>query len=72
MEDGIQNAPQPPPVIQPVASPAPPVQLLPPPRQPVISPMQQIPPAPMPQLNWSHFKPEFADKPDEYVEDTSS
>ena len=22
----------------------------------------------MPQLNWSHFKPEFADKPDEEAE----
>ena len=49
---------QPPPVIPPVVPPVPPVQLPVPPAQP-------IQPASMPQLNWSHFKPEFADKPDE-------
>ena len=41
--------------------PAPPVQLPAPPAQP-------IEPAPMPQLNWSNFKPEFAGKPDKDVE----
>ena len=43
--------------------PAPPAQLADPPAQPVVPPVQ---PGPMPQLNWSHFKPEFVGKPDEY------
>ena len=42
--------------------PAPPVQPAVPPVQPAIPPVQ---PGPMPQLNWSNFKPEFAGKPDE-------
>ena len=45
----------------PVQPPAPPAQLILPPTQP-------IQPAPMPQLNWSHFKSEFEDKPDKDVE----
>ena len=56
MEDGGLPAPQPPPVISPVVSLAPPVQL-------AITPTQPIQP-PMPQLNWSQFKPEFSGKPD--------
>ena len=48
--------------------PAPPVQLPAPPAQPVVLPIQPIQPAPMPQFNWSHFKPEFAGKPDKDAE----
>ena len=48
--------------------PVPPVQPPAPPSQPIVQPTQPIQPAPMPQLNWSHFKPEFAGKPDEDVE----
>ena len=62
-------APQPPPVMPP-ASPVQPavpsIQLIVPSAQPI--PTQPIQPAPMPQLNWSHFKPEFAGEPDEDVE----
>ena len=36
--------------------------------QPIVLPKQPIQPVPKPQLNWSHFKPEFADKLDEHVE----
>ena len=36
-----------------------------PPVQPAAPPLQ---PGPMPQFNWSHFKPEFAGKPDEDAE----
>ena len=43
------------------STPVPPVQLPAPPAQP-------IQPGPMPQLNWSHFKPEFTGKPDEDAE----
>ena len=46
----------------------PPVQLPAPPAQPIVPPTQPIKPSPMPQLNWSHFKPEFAGKPDEDAE----
>ena len=42
----------------------PPVPLI----QPFIPPAQPIQPAHVPQLNWSHFKPEFAGKPDEDAE----
>ena len=49
MADGGPPAPQPPPVIPPVALPLPPVQLPAP-------PTKLIQPGPMPQLNWSHFK----------------
>ena len=68
MTDGGPPAPQPPPIIPPVVPPVPPVQALAPPAQPIIPPIQPIQPAPVPQLNWSHFKPEFAGKPDEDVE----
>ena len=33
--------------------------------QPIVPPAQ---PDPVPPLNWSHFKPEFASKPDEDLE----
>ena len=39
--------------------------------QPTVPPNQPIPAQPiqhMPQLNWSHFKPAFAGKPDEDAE----
>ena len=45
--------------------------LQPTPVQPPVPPNQPIPTQPiqhMPQLNWSHFKPEFAGKPDEDAE----
>ena len=61
MTNGGPPAPQLPPVIPPAVPPAPPVQLPALPAQPNES-------APMPQLNWSHFKPQFAGKPDEDVE----
>ena len=51
-------------VIPPVVPSAPPVQLSAPPAQPIAPPIQPIYPAPMPQLNWPYFKPEFAGKPD--------
>ena len=56
MADGGPQAPQPP-----VVPPAPHVQLPVPPAQP-------IQPAPMPQLNWSHFKPEFPGELDDNAE----
>ena len=64
MADALQSppaspAPVPPPVI-------PPVQLPIPPAQPI--PTQAIHPAHVPQLNWSHFKPEFTGKPGEDAE----
>ena len=69
MADGGQPTPQPPPVIPPVVSPVPPVQPPLPPVQPAVPPAQPVvPPGPMPQLNWSHFKAEFAGKPDEDAE----
>ena len=50
----------------------PPVQPLVPPAQPAVPPAQpgfpSVQPGPMPQLNWPHFKPEFAGKPDEDAE----
>ena len=54
-----QIPPLPPPVI-------PPVQLPIPPPQPI--PTQLIQPAHVPQLNWSHFNPEFTDAPDKDAE----
>ena len=42
--------------------------LLVPPVQPVIPPTEQGIPASVPALNWSHFKPEFAGKPDDNSE----
>ena len=44
------------------------MQLPAPPAEPIVPPTKLIQPAPMPQLNWSHFKPAFADKPDEDLE----
>ena len=64
MADGGPPTPQPPPVM-PLA---PPVQLPIPPAQPIAPPTQPLQPAAMPQLNWSHFKPGFAGKPDEDAE----
>ena len=68
MADGRLPAPQPPPVVSPVQLPAPPTQLIVSPAQPIAPPTQPIQPEPMPQLNWSHFKPEFTGKPDEDAE----
>ena len=39
-----------------------------PPAQQIAAPTQPIKPAPMPQLNWSCFKPGFAGKPGEDTE----
>ena len=61
MADGGPPAPQPPPDIPPVVPPVPFAQSIVPLAQP-------IQPAPMPELNWSHFKPEFTGKPDEDAE----
>ena len=49
------------PPVPPVQPPAPPEQLTAPSKQP-------IQPASMPQLNWTHFKPEFTGKPHEDAE----
>ena len=68
MAHGGSPTPQPSPVISPVVPPVPPVQLPAPPAQPIVPPTQLIQPCPMPQLNWSHFKPEFTGKPDEDAE----
>ena len=59
--------PAPPPLFAPpVELPVPPIQPVVPPAQPNLTqPMQS---AHVPQLNWSHFKPEFAGKPDEDAE----
>ena len=74
MADGgppVQSAPPAPPAppvpLPPQSSPViPPIQLIVPPPQPI--PAQPIQAVQVPQLNWSHFKPEFAGKPDEDVE----
>ena len=68
MADGGPSALPAPPALQPpiVMPPAPPAQPIVPPAQPI--PTQPIQPAHIPQLNWSHFKPEFAGKPDEDAE----
>ena len=55
-------------LIPPVVPHVPLVQLPAPPTQPIAPPTQPIQPASMPQLNSSHFKPEFAGKPDKDVE----
>ena len=75
MADGGIPAPQPPPVIPPVVPPTQPVklsaphtQLIVPPTQLIAPPTQPIQPVPISQLDWSHFKPEFAGKPYEDVE----
>ena len=44
------------------------MQLPAPPAEPIVPPAQPIQPNPMSQLNWSHFKPEFAGKPHEDAE----
>ena len=49
----------------PAVSPALPTQLATPPVQPAAPPVQ---PGSIQQLNWSHFKLEFAGKPDENAE----
>ena len=68
MADRGPPTPQPCPVIPPVLPPVPPVQPPASPAQLIVSPRQPIQPGPMPQLNWSHFKPEFTGKPDEDAE----
>ena len=68
MADGGPPAPQPTPVIPPVVLPVPPVQLQAPLAQPIVPPAQPVLPGLMTQLKWSHFKPEFAGKPDKTVE----
>ena len=63
MADAGPQTPPTPPELQALA-PQPPVQAV----QPPVLPNQHVPTQPiqhMPQLNWSHFKPEFARKPDE-------
>ena len=54
------------PVVPPVQPLVPPIQLIVPPAQTI--PTQPIQPAHVPQLNWSHFKPQFAGKPNGNVE----
>ena len=67
MADGGQGALQPPPAAPtlPAAPHAHPAQLAAPPAQPAAPPVQ---PGPVLQLNWSHFKLEFARKTDEDAE----
>ena len=73
MVDGRSPAPPAPqplpdvPPVPPVQPSVPPIQLIIPPAQPIVHPAQPNQPAPKPQLNWSHFKPEFTGKPDEEV-----
>ena len=59
MADGGTPATQPSPSGTTCGNPIPPVQPPTPPTQPDVPPVQ---PGPMPQLNWYHFKPEFAGK----------
>ena len=65
-------ATQPPPAAPPPVPLAPPMQLQAPPTQPAVPPVQLANPGVhqgiMPQLNWSHFKQKFAEKPDEDAE----
>ena len=68
MADCGQPASQPAAIILPVVPSIPHVQLPAPPAQPIVPPTQLIQPDPMPQLNWSHFKPEFTSKPDKAAE----
>ena len=65
MSDRGPPTPQPSPVVPPAVTPFPPMQPSASPAQPAPPPIQ---PGPMPQLNWSHFKLEFAGKPHEDVE----
>ena len=65
------NRPPAPPAPQPflIMPSALPVQLPVPPLQPIVPPAQPIPTQLFqPQLNWSHFKPEYVGKPDEDAE----
>ena len=64
MADGGPPAPQPP-CYTTSGTPVPPMQPPAPPAHPIVPSIQPIQPASMPQLNWSHFKSEFAGKPDE-------
>ena len=59
---------QPPPIIPSVVPLVPPMQLIAPPAQPIVPLTQPIQQGSMPQLNWSHFKPEFVGKPAEDAE----
>ena len=68
MPDRGPPAPQPLLVIPLVVSSVPSEELPVPPAQLIVPPTQPNQPAPMPQLNWSHFKPEFTGKPDEDME----
>ena len=61
MADGPPAVPPVPPVLLTM----PPAQAAVPTAQPVVPPVQ---PGPMQQLNWSHFKTEFAGIPDENAE----
>ena len=65
--DGGPPTPQPSPAAPapPVVYPVPPMQQPEPPTQPDVPPVH---PGPVPQLNWSHFKPEFPGQPDENAE----
>ena len=60
------------PCIYTVVPPVSPMQPTVSPPQPTVSPSQpvvpQVQPGPMPDLNWSHLKPEFTGKPDENAE----
>ena len=69
MADAGLPVPLAPPVLQAPQVPQVPQQTLQPIQQPVSdqpTPTQQI--QNIPQLNWSHFKPEFSGKPDKDVE----
>ena len=68
MDDRGPPAALQPPAILPVVPPVPPVQPPSPPAQPVVPPTQPVQQGLMPKLNWSHFKPGFAGKPDEDAE----
>ena len=58
-----------PPILQqPLSAQAPPAHQTQPAMPPVQPAAPSIQPGPLPQLNWSHFKPEFAGKPDEDAE----
>ena len=64
MADAGQPAPLAPPALQAPIAPQPLTHLA----QLPIPPTQPIQPVHVPQLNWSHFKPEFAGKPEEDAE----
>ena len=64
MTDAGLPAPPAPQAMPAPTAPQPPVQ----PTQLPIPPAQPIQPIHVPQLNWSHFKPEFTGKPDKDAE----